>query len=82
MECCSLDYGDVVRVCEDMAEVHRLQSEHGGWTDDMALVHYVLQFTTHLFCSVHMGELIVYTCKSVYIRNTCTCAVEPWNINY
>ena len=32
------EYGDVVRVCDDMAEVHRLQSGHGEWTDDMALV--------------------------------------------
>ena len=31
-------YGDVVRVLEDMVEVHRLQTGHGEWNDDMALV--------------------------------------------
>lgn len=31
-------YGDVVRVLEDMVEVHRLQAGHGEWNDDMALV--------------------------------------------
>ena len=29
---------DVVRVIDDMAEVHRLQKEGHGWDDDMALV--------------------------------------------
>ena len=29
---------DVVRVIEDMAEVHRMQKEGRGWDDDMALV--------------------------------------------
>ena len=29
---------DVVRVIDDMAEVHRLQKEGRGWHDDMALV--------------------------------------------
>ena len=29
---------DVVRVIDDMAEVHRLQSGSKGWDDDMALV--------------------------------------------
>jgi hypothetical protein len=28
----------VVRVSDDMAEVHTLQEDHGGWVDDMALV--------------------------------------------
>ena len=31
-------YGDVVRVLEDMVEVHQLQTGHGEWNDDMALV--------------------------------------------
>ena len=30
--------GDVVRVCDDMSLVHRLQTGHGEWADDMALV--------------------------------------------
>ena len=29
---------DVVRVIDDMAEVHRLQKAGTGWVDDMALV--------------------------------------------
>ena len=29
---------DVVRVIDDMAEVHRLQKADCGWEDDMALV--------------------------------------------
>ena len=29
---------DVIRVIDDMAEVHRLQQNFGGWEDDMALV--------------------------------------------
>ena len=30
-----------IRVIDDMAEVHRLQSGSKGWDDDMALVSYV-----------------------------------------
>ena len=30
--------GDVVRVLDDIAKVHDLQENHGGWVDDMALV--------------------------------------------
>ena len=30
--------GDVVRVIDDIAKVHNLQENHGGWVDDMALV--------------------------------------------
>ena len=29
---------DVVRVIDDIAEVHRLQKDGRGWDDDMALV--------------------------------------------
>ena len=29
---------DVVRVIDDMAEVHRLQKDGRGWVDDMTLV--------------------------------------------
>ncbi len=32
------EIGDVVRVMDDMAEMYRLQKDHGGWNDDMALV--------------------------------------------
>ena len=30
--------GDVIRVIDDLAKVHGLQENHGGWVDDMALV--------------------------------------------
>lgn len=30
--------GDVVRILDDIAKVHTLQENHGGWVDDMALV--------------------------------------------
>ena len=42
--------GDVVRVIDDIAKVHDLQENHGGWVDDMALVGgtCVLWFATHL----------------------------------
>ena len=29
---------DVVRVINDISQVHSLQESHGGWSDDMALV--------------------------------------------
>ena len=29
---------DVVKVVDDIAAVHDLQTDHGGWVDDMALV--------------------------------------------
>ena len=32
---------DVVRVIDDMAEVHRLQKDGRGWHDDMALVSFI-----------------------------------------
>jgi ankyrin repeat protein len=37
VECCNIDYGDVVRMSDDMAEVHQLQCGHGEWANDMAL---------------------------------------------
>jgi hypothetical protein len=30
--------GDVIRVIDDIAKMHDLQENHGGWVDDMALV--------------------------------------------
>ena len=30
--------GDAVRILDDIARVHDLQENHGGWIDDMALV--------------------------------------------
>ena len=30
--------GDVIRVIDDMAEVHRLQKDSHSWADDMVLV--------------------------------------------
>ena len=32
------DIGDAVRVVDDLAELHRMQSNIGDWNDDMALV--------------------------------------------
>ena len=32
------NHDDVVRVLDDIAEVHRLQQDHCGWEDDMVLV--------------------------------------------
>lgn len=32
-------YGDVVRVLDNMVQVHSLQTGHGDWNDDMALVN-------------------------------------------
>ena len=32
-------YGDVVRILDDMVQVHSLQTGHGDWNDDMALVN-------------------------------------------
>ena len=32
-------YGDVVRILDDMVQVHSLQTGHGNWNDDMALVN-------------------------------------------
>ncbi len=34
----SFQQGDVVRVNNDIALVHTLQEDHGGWVDDMVLV--------------------------------------------
>ena len=31
--------GDPVRILNDMSMVYQLQEDHGGWIDDMALVH-------------------------------------------
>ena len=41
MECPQFDYGDVVRVSDDIAAVHQMQYGHGEWADDMALVSMV-----------------------------------------
>ena len=32
------DIGDAVHVVDDLAELHRMQSNIGDWNDDMALV--------------------------------------------
>ncbi len=32
------EVGEVVRIVDDIAEAYRLQKDHGGWNDDMALV--------------------------------------------
>ena len=41
---------DVVRVIDDMAEVHRLQKDASGWDDDMALVSLEDETNTLAFC--------------------------------
>ena len=47
----------MVRVIDDMAEVHRLQKEHGGWDDDMALVSLILK------CCLCVSFSIEPSCK-------------------
>ena len=58
MECSGIDYGDVVRVGDDIATVHKLQCGHGEWTDDMALVHlqciYMYMYIHHAHVHVHV----------------------------
>ena len=34
--------GESVRIIDDMAEVMKLQSGHGGWNDDMGCVSHTL----------------------------------------
>ena len=34
----SFKVNDVVKVINDISQVHSLQDGHGGWSDDMALV--------------------------------------------
>ena len=38
MQAGQFSVGDVVRVLDDIAKVHNLQENHGGWVDDIALV--------------------------------------------
>ena len=45
--------GDVVRIIDDMAEVHMLQDDHGGWVDDMALVR--------------INCFVLYECVCMYV---------------
>ena len=46
--------GDVVRVIDDMAEVHRLQKDGRGWDDNMALVSRTHTHThTHTHTRTH-----------------------------
>ena len=40
---------DVVRVIDDIAEVHRLQKDGRGWEDDMALVKCILYMYTNVY---------------------------------
>ena len=47
MDCPSLQVGDVVRILDDMAEVMKLQQNHGEWAEEMALVS-VLDMQSHL----------------------------------
>lgn len=41
--------GDVVRILDDIAKVHSLQEDHGGWVDDMALVSFYAVYRCSLF---------------------------------
>ena len=47
---------DVVRVIDDMAEVHRLQQAGRGWEDDMALVSLVGSCNTHPFTHTRVDK--------------------------
>ena len=53
MDSHAFNNGDVVKVIDDMVLVHSLQSGHGGWNDDMALVSSTLCMhinLTNLMC--------------------------------
>ena len=54
----------MVRIIDDMAEVHRLQDEHGGWVDDMALVsHYILMYKLVSYTYLHTSmNLFSFSC--------------------
>ena len=56
----SFKVNDVVRVVNDISQVHSLQDGHGGWSDDMALVSVVFAYMC-AYISVHMN---VYVCAS------------------
>ena len=49
---------DVIRVIDDMAEVHRIQKSGCGWTDDMALVSIVAFYHTSSMYGQHSTVLL------------------------
>ena len=52
---------DVVRVIDDMAEVHRLQKAADfGWNDDMALVGWCIHHITQFSISVSTTHCVLY----------------------
>lgn len=59
--------GDVVRILDDIAAVHKLQEGHGGWVDDMALVSiYIYGLTEGILdisCS-YVGSQACFVCIS------------------
>ena len=77
--------GDVVRVIDDMAEVHRLQKAGHGWDDDMALVS-IIMYSTCSYIIVHkvllglsltlgsssfLGEKVSLCVYTICLLNTC-----------
>ena len=55
----------MVRIINDIAEVHTLQENHGGWVDDMALV------CRHMYAN---AATVVW---SVYMHTVLTFFYEP-----
>ena len=45
--------GESVRIIDDMAEVMKLQSGHGGWNDDMGCVRPSSQYDTRACITLH-----------------------------
>ena len=70
---------DVVRVINDISQVHSLQDGHGGWSDDMALVSSICMYVCmYVYVCVCMCVLYVcmYVCMYVYVYvcvYVCTC---------
>ena len=58
----------MVRVIDDMAEVHRLQKEHGGWDDDMALVSLILKCCLCVSFSIEPSSK--YSCFITHSKKT------------
>lgn len=51
--------GESVRIIDDMAEVVKLQSGHGGWNDDMGCVSHTLSRENHQFFSVSANAIVI-----------------------
>ena len=54
-----LSAGDVVRIVDDIATVHNLQENHGGWVDDMALVRAEQLWKLHVSTCVNFSISLI-----------------------